>query len=121
MAIENSTLALGTTTLLTIPAGKEYAITTIIFCNTYTPDPADLDLGEASFDLHLITAAEILSAGSASAAAGNINRVINGLNLKAGESYSFDSEKLILSAGDAVHIVATLSGNLSATVSYLEI
>lgn len=121
MAIENSTLAIGNNTLLTIPAGKEYAITTIIFCNTYTPDFSNPNLGEATFDLHLITSAEILSAGSANAAVGNINRVINGLNLKAGESYSFDSEKLILSEGDVVQVVAALSGNLSATVSYLEI
>lgn len=121
MAIENSVLTLGHNTLLTIPAGRGYAITTIIFCNTFTPDPMNPNSGEATFDLHLITADEIVTAGSPSAAAANVNRVINGLNLKAGETYSFDSEKLVLSEGDAIHIFTTQSGNLSATVSYLEI
>ena len=121
MAIKSSVLNIGNNTLLLIPAGRGYAITTIIFCNTYTPNPSNLDDGEATFDLHLITADEIDIAGSANAAVSNRNRVINGLNLKAGETYSFDSEKLVLSEGDAIHIVASLSSNLSATVSYLEV
>lgn len=130
MAIESSRLATGNTTLLTIPSGKEYAITTIIFCNTYNPNPLDRDEGEANFDLHLINESEIISAGSVNSAIANNNRVINRLNLKAGESYSFNSEKLILSPGDAIAVVAspdqnpgspTGFTNLSATLSYLEV
>lgn len=130
MAIQSSRLADGNTTLLTIPSGKEYAITTIIFCNTYNPNPLDRDDGEANFDLHLINEAEIISAGSVAAAIASNNRVINTLNLKAGESYSFNSEKLILSSGDTIAVVAspdqnlispTGFTNLSATLSYLEI
>ena len=120
MAITNSSLASGNNNLLTVPAGKKYAITTVLVCNTYTPDPVDPALGEAEFDLHLITSADVVSAGSYNAAIGNVNRVINGLNLKAGETHSFDSEKLILEAGDVMAIVASAT-NLSATVSYLEI
>lgn len=120
MAITSASLAIGTNTLLTVPSGSEYAITTIIVCNSYVPDPTNPDLGEADFDLHLIPAAEVVAAGSVSAAIANNNRVIKSLNLKAGETYSFDSEKLILSAGDVIAVVAALTANLSATVSYLE-
>lgn len=120
MAILNSSLGSGNTSLLTVPAGKKYAITTILVCNTYTPDPVDPNLGEVAFDLHLITSAEVVSAGDYETAIGDVNRVINGLNLKAGETHSFDSEKLILDEGDVIAFVTTAT-NLSATVSYLEI
>lgn len=120
MAITNSSLASGTNNLLTVPAGKKYAITTILVCNTYTPDPVDPNLGEAEFDLHLITSADVIASGIYEFAIDDVNRVINGLNLKAGETHSFDSEKLILEAGDVIAIVASAI-NLSATVSYLEI
>jgi hypothetical protein len=107
-------------TLLTVPAGTSYAITTIIICNTFNPDPLDPDNGEGDFDLHLIPEAEVTAAGSVADAVADNNRVIKDLNLKAGESYSFDSEKLILEAGDVIAVLGTTS-DLSATVSYLEI
>lgn len=107
-------------TLLQVPTSSNYAITTVIVCNTYTPDPSDPDLGESSFDLHLVPASEIISAGTVAGAVADNNRIIKELTLKAGESYSFDSEKVILEEGDAV-AVAGDSAFLSATISYLEI
>tara|TARA_B110000503_G_scaffold143523_1_gene245525 strand:+ start:1013 stop:1381 length:369 start_codon:yes stop_codon:yes gene_type:complete len=121
MAIENISFSLNVpNTLLTIPNGKSYAITTIITCNTATVDPQNPESGSASFDIHLVTAAEMILASSVVAdAISNNNRVINNLTLKAGESYSFNNEKLILEAGDTIAVLGT-SVSLSATVSYLE-
>ena len=121
MAIENISFSAGTDTLLTVPSEKNYAITTIITCNTATVDPGNPNSSNASFDLHLVTALEMTAASNIVAdAVNNKNRVINNLPLKAGESYSFNNEKLILEAGDTIAVVGTSTG-LSATVSYLEI
>jgi len=47
--------------------------------------------------------------------------VIKRLILPAGETFTFDSEKVILEAGDKVVLVGILPTNLSATISYLEV
>jgi len=122
MAIDNISFSAGTAdTLLTIPNGKSYAITTIITCNTAAIDPDNPTAADSSFDLHLVTATEMTAASNVVAnAISNNNRVINNLPLRAGESYSFNNEKLILESGDTIAVLGT-STSLSATVSYLEI
>lgn len=111
MAIENSTIS-GNTTLLTVPAGKRYAITTIMVCNTALPEPVDTDEGITNFDMHLIKSGDPKA---------DANMVIRALQLPAGETFTFDSEKVVLDAGDSVMIVGESPENLSATVSYLEV
>jgi|TARA_B110000503_G_scaffold3559_1_gene4730 hypothetical protein len=95
---------------LGVPVGKSYAITNILVCNTGSAD--------ASFDMHLIpngTSENI-----------KVTRVINNLTLPGGETFTFDNERIILDAGDAIvfkaipDIGAALT-DLAATVSYLEV
>jgi hypothetical protein len=91
MAIVNAQLTTTQLDVLTVPAGKTYAITNILVCNTDNANPA-------SFDLHFIPE----------------------------ETFTFDSERIILEAGDKVSFVAEPnlgSGltDLAATVSYLEV
>lgn len=110
MAIENSILPASQLDILTVPAGKSYAITTIMVCNFATSD-------SAVFDLHLVKNGD---------ARGNANIIVSQLELPAGETFTFDSEKIVLGEGDFVSFSAspdTGSGNtdLSATVSYLEV
>ena len=122
MAIESSFIETTGTDLVTVPSGENWAITTIIICNTFAIDPTDDQVGKASFDIHLVQDGESPT---------DTNRVINGLELQAGETFTFDSEKIILSEGEKIHAVGTpqdaspgaLTGNtsLSALVSYLEI
>jgi len=58
-----------------------------------------------------------------------VTRVINNLELPAGETFTFDSEKIVLDVGDKISFVAEPDlgapnaglTNLSATVSYLEV
>ena len=94
-----------------VPAGKSYAITNIMVCNTD-------GTATASFDMHLIP--------SGGALANKVTRVIKGLSLPASETFTFDSERIILEEGDKLVFVAepdigaTLT-NLAATVSYLEV
>jgi hypothetical protein len=111
MAIVNAQLTSTQLDLLTVPAGKSYAITNILVCNNDNTD-------SASFDLHLIPSGDPLS--------NVITRVVNNLTLPAEETFTFDSERIILEAGDTVSFVAEPNigaglTNLSATVSYLEV
>lgn len=112
MAITSTAIASTDTNLLLVPAGKQYAVLTIMVCNTEATNPIHLDHGETQFDMHLVA-----SGGAKSA----VNMVINDLVLPAGETFTFDSEKLVLAAGDKIVAISTSPTNLSATVSFLEV
>jgi hypothetical protein len=122
MAIESSFIETTGTDLVTVPSSENWAITTIIICNTFAVDPTNDQIGKTSFDLHLLQDGAVAS---------DANRVINGLELQAGETFTFDSEKIILSEGEKIYAIGTpqdtspgaLLGNtsMSALVSYLEI
>jgi len=112
MAINNVAVANTDTELLVVPAGKRYAITNILVCNVYPEEPVDTDEGITNFDLHLVKNGEPKA---------DVNKVINALRLPAGETFTFDSEKIVLEEGDKVVIVGESPDNLSATISYLEV
>lgn len=94
-----------------VPTGKTYAITNILVCNNSTSAAATLDM-------HLVK--------SGSALSNAVTRVLHDLSLPAKETFTFDSEKLILEQGDKIVLIggpdigAGLT-NLSATVSFLEV
>ena len=98
MAITNVQIKNVDTNLLLVPAGKRYAVTAIMICNTFSPDPSDENLGITSLDMHFISAGDPIS---------DANMVLNSLELRAGETFSFDTEKIILDAGDKVTMIAT--------------
>lgn len=104
MAIVASQLTAGQLDILTVPADTQYAITTIMVCNQHPST-------NAQFDLHFIP--------NGSALSNAVTRVVNNLDLAAGETFTFDTEKMVLEAGDKVSFVADT--NLSAVVGYLEI
>ena len=116
MAIVNQQLTTTQLDMITVPANKSHAITNILVCNNGT--------SAASFDMHLIPQ----SPGVANNA---VTRVINSLELPAGETFTFDSEKIVLDAGDKISFVAEPQSTepgavagfscLAATVSYLEV
>ena len=94
-----------------VPEGKSYAITNILVCNT------DLS-SSASFDMHLIPRGDPLSNA--------VTAVVRNLELPPGETFTFDSERIILEEGDKVTFVAEPDDGgglttLAATVSYLEV
>jgi hypothetical protein len=113
MAIENAQLTTTQQDLLVVPGNvpNGWAITNIMVCNSHSADAA-------SFDMHLIKSGEALS--------NTKTIVVKELNLPAGETFTFDSEKVVLSPGDKLSFVAEpdIGGgatNLVATVSYLEV
>ncbi len=117
MAIVNKIIENVRTDVITVPAGKSYAVTNILVCNQGATDVA--------FDMHLLP-----SGGGGFDTA--LNRVINNLVLRTAETFSFDSERIVLEAGDIVAFKGTPGNgtatpgsdeytNLSATLSYLEV
>jgi hypothetical protein len=112
MAIEYTTLGNTDTTLLTVPPGTRYAITTIMVCNTWTPNPEHEEDGETNFDMHFVKNGDVKT---------NANMVIRNLILPAGETFTFDSEKVILDPGDRIVFLGESPTNLSAMVSFLEV
>lgn len=112
MAIESIAIDRLDTDLLTVPAGIRYAVTVIMVCNTATPDPNDESANLTNFDLHFVKQGNIPS---------DINKVINKVQLPAGETFTFDTEKIILDAGDRIVVSGESPTVLSATVSFLEL
>ena len=110
MAIVNAQLTTTQLDALTVPASQSYAITNILVCNTGTAD--------ANFDLHFIPSGDALN--------NKVTRVVNNLTLPGGETFTFDSERIVLEAGDKVSFVASpdIGANLTdlaTTISYLEV
>lgn len=77
------------------------AITTIIVCNTSGTD--------TTLSLYAV-------AGGGAASSGNM--IVNNLTVPAGDTVSFDQEKMVLATGDEVKAVCGAAG-LTATVSTL--
>ena len=118
MAIVNAQLTTTALDVLTVDAGKSYAITNILVCNTYSPNSPSPETHSARFDLHLIPNGDSLD--------NKVTCVVRDLELPAGETFTFDSERIVLEAGDKVTLVAEPdigSGvtDLAATISYLEV
>jgi hypothetical protein len=95
MAILNAAVQTTDTTILTVPAGKKYAITTLLVCNVGIDD------------------------GTGTKADRNL--VLNNLSVSAADTFTFNVERLILEENDRVVLVGQSPTNLSATISYLEV
>ena len=110
MAIVNAQLTTNQLDVITVPATKSYAVTNILVCNTGTAD--------ATFDLHFVASGNALN--------NKVTRVVNNLTLPAGETFTFDSARIVLEAGDTVSFIASPDigsalTDLATTVSYLEV
>lgn len=104
-------------TMLSVPTGQSYAITNIIVCNTYNPNSLDPQNETCEFDLHLIP--------SGTAYSDSVTTVVRKLRLPAGETFTFDTERVVLDAGDSIVINGSRSiggnDNLACTVSFMRI
>ena len=101
--------------ILTVPAGDTYAVTNIMVCNTYDPDGASPAANTSVFDLHFV------GAGSGGVLDVTKTCVVRRLSLPAGETFTFDSEKIVLTGSDKVVVVGDTPANLAVTLSYLEV
>lgn len=118
MAIENAQISTLGTIPFTVPSGKSYAITNILVCNTYSPLGTSPENEGAYFDMHILKDNQPRD--------NKVTCVVREMYLPAGETFTFDSEKIVLTEGCSIEFVgqpnigANLT-NLSVTVSYLEV
>ena len=114
MAIVNKKIAQTDTVLLTVPNGSRFAITTILVCNTASADTGGSN--DSSFDLHLVPNGQ--AKGTADP---NANQILNDLVVAGADTFTFDTEKIVLEGGDRIIAVSQSPANLAATISYLEV
>lgn len=103
---------------LGVPTGKRYAITNIMVCNTFDPTDGIADTRDASFDMHVRKSGQELD--------NKVTCVVREMLLPAGETFTLDSEKIILDEGEEISFVAqpSISSNLTdlaVSISYLEV
>jgi hypothetical protein len=84
---------------------REYAVTCMIFCNYSNSDEV--------LDLWLL--------GPSPAAVTPVYKVINALLIPAGETFTFDTEKLVLSSGDIIRAFASEDNAIACTVSSMRV
>ena len=105
MAISSTLITSAPTAIFTCPTDQEFALTTMFFCN-YSGSDVVLQ------SLNLVP-----SGGSAS----TTNRIVHNLTIPAGETFTFDSEKIILGSGDFVSAVVDVDTRLNVTFCTLRV
>lgn len=101
MGIKNTTVGAGTPSSIYQATG-ENAVTTIIFCNAGVVDT-------------YMTVWMVPSGSSLN----NSMMILNSVYMPAGETFCMDTERFILSDGDAIFAQAVDSNLIAATVSYV--
>ena len=114
MAIVNKKIALTDTVVLAVPSGSRYAITTVMVCNTASADTGGNN--DSTFDLHFVPNGQ--AKGNADP---NANQILNDLKVAGADTFTLDTEKIILEGGDRVIAVSQSPANLARTISYLEV
>jgi hypothetical protein len=110
MAIANTTLTSSNQAIFTSSGNN--AITTIIVCNTSTYNSSSPLANQSLLYMYAVP-----NGGSA----GTSTLIVNGLPIPAGETVSFDQEKMVLANGDAIYAKTDSASNLVATVSTLAV
>lgn len=108
MGIRNTQVSNQPTTIYTSTGSN--AITTIIFCNT-----SEYIDATPMLNLSKLTVYAVPKNGTA----GPSNMIVNSLPVPAGETVSFDQEKMVLDDGDFIVAKTDSLTNITATVSTL--
>jgi hypothetical protein len=91
---------------------KDIAVTVMFFCNLNIIDPLDDTVGRQFINLHVVKNGESST---------NTNKIVSQLPIDAGDTFTFSSERLVLSAGDRVYASTTTLNAVSTTISYVVI
>lgn len=110
MAIQSTAIGATNTTIFT--ATDDVAISTMIFCNTSLPNPMQDDADTTYLDIYLVKNGQ---------SATNTNKVVNVLEIPAGETVFFDTERIVLENGDRVIAASTSPAVLVCTISTVPI
>lgn len=103
MAISNATVSQLGTNIFDCPSG-EYAVTCVVFCN--------FSVSNVTIDVYAVP-----SGGGVSTA----TQIIKSLSIPASETFTFDTEKFVLSTGDRLHATCSADNSVTATVSSMRV
>lgn len=109
MAIQNTSLS-NTPTAISPPLGSDSAIIVMFFCNVNPIDPIDPTIGEQKIDVHVVKNGETSNA---------TNKIANQVPIGAGDTFTFNTERLVLAPGDQVYAATTNASQVSVTTSYV--
>lgn len=93
-------------------SGQTTAITSIIICNTGTPNSTDETVNNCTLSINLVRFGQV---------ANDTNTIVKNLIVPAGETVFFSDEKFILDSRDQVWAAASVGNLLSVTVSSLPV
>lgn len=111
MAISNTVVTTGDgLSIFTCPGtpgsdDQEFAVTCVVFCNT--------SASAVTLDLYAVPAAV--------ATKSTATQIIKELSIPAKETFTFDTEKFVLSSADRLWAVTSASDALTATVSSMRV
>jgi hypothetical protein len=111
MAISNTRLSTTAASIVYSSTGNN-AITTIVACNTGTPNLTDETVNACQLTLYFVP-----NLGFAD----DSTTVVKSLIIPAGETVFFSDEKVILANGDSIRAQASVSNLLTITVSVLPV
>lgn len=92
--------------------GRDQAITTIIVCNTGTPNLTNETVNAANLTLNVVLFGSVSS---------TTNTIVSNLIIPAGETVFFSDERIVLSSGDQLRATSSAANLLSITVSSLPV
>lgn len=101
MAIKNALLS-NTVTAITESLATDSAIVNMLFCN--------LSNAVENIDVHIVKSGDSY---------GDINKILNQVPIDPYNTFSFGSDKLVLSAGDRIYAATSTTNHVSATISYV--
>ena len=114
MAITNSTLTSSPAAVYT--SVGNHAVTTVIVCNKSVYNPVNPTQNQSLLYLYAVP-----NNGGMIATATDNNLIVNGLPVPAGETVTFDQEKMVLSTNDTIVGKTDSLSNLVVTVSTLAV
>ena len=104
MAVNNVLVTNGDTTVLEASANSELAGVGLYLCNISTSDE--------SVTIHLVADGSTV---------GNITTIVKDLTVKAGDTFQFGYEKILLSEHDKLIVNGRDGGKVSATVTFMDV
>jgi hypothetical protein len=104
MTLRSTLLSNTIGSILDVPDTQQYAVTSMFFCNTTTSD--------SILQVYLVP-------GNGSPT--NENKIIHDLLISPGDTFTFDTEKIILDSKDFVAAKTDPAGGISATLSYVRV
>jgi hypothetical protein len=105
MAITSTAVTTSGGAIFTCPTDEEHAVTCMMFCNYDTSDVV----------LNLWLLAPLPAAIS------NTTKVIHNLTIPAGETFTFDTEKIVLGSEERVWATADVNSRLSVSVTSMRV